>query len=380
MRINLISLAKDGNDKRGWSGTPYMVMKSLQSKGHKVHVMNFMPDSCPVLHRVVIKLFRCMSALTGKQYLYWFTDMFQKSLKRKYAKLNVPECDLTFVVGQSFFIPPMLPSKTPLVYLCDATFSAVENYYPEFSDLFSTVSRQGNRICRKALNGCSRIIMSSEWAKRHAVEDYGISPDKIEVVEFGANLENPMMGRIVKNYAGKKKFRILFSGVHWKRKGGDVAVECCDELIRLGHDVELIVAGVDVPASCQRDYIRPVGFLNKNVEKEYKEYVKIMEEADFLLFPSHAECSAIALCEAAGFALPVFAYRTGGLENYVSDGYDGFLLPESSRGKEFAQKIDEAIVKGLLNDMSANAAELYGRKLNWNTWAQRVDEIIDCKR
>ena len=222
--------------------------------------------------------------------------------------------------------------------------------------------------------------MSSAWAKRHAVEDYKISSEVIDVVEFGANLESDVMGKIVKDYAGKRKFTILFSGVHWKRKGGDVAVECCDELIRLDYDVELIVAGVDVPASCQRDYIRSVGFLNKNVEKEYKEYVKIMEEADFLLFPSRAECSAIALCEAAGFSLPVFAYRTGGLENYVSDGYNGALLNESSRGKEFASKIDEVIVRGQLNEMSANACTLYKTRLNWGIWAQRVDEIIDCKR
>ena len=379
MHINLISLAKDNNDKRGWSGTPYMAMKSLQSKGHEVNVINFIPDDCPIWHRVVIRLFRYLSAFTGKQYLYWFTDLFQKSLKRRYDRLNAPECDLVFVVGQSFFIPPVLPSKTPVVYLCDATFSAVENYYPEFSNLYGSVSRQGNRICRKALEGSSRIIMSSDWAKRHAVHDYDISPELIEVVEFGANLESEVMGRIVKDYTGKKKFRILFSGVHWKRKGGDVAVECCDELVRSGYDIELIVVGVDVPASCQRDYIRPVGFLNKNVEKEYKKYVKIMEEADFLLFPSHAECSAIALCEAAGFALPVFAYRTGGLENYVSDGYNGYLLDESSRGKEFACKIGEAITKGVLNDMSANACSQYRQKLNWGVWAQRVNSIVDCK-
>lgn len=377
MRINLISLARDANDKKSWSGTPYMVMKSLQSKGHMVQVLNFLPDKCPIWHRIIIKLFRYMHSLTGKQYLYWFTDMFQKSLRRQYGKLNVPESDLTFVVGQSFFIPPIMHSNVPIVYLCDATFSAVENYYPEFSHLLGFVSRQGNRICQKALSICDKIIMSSYWAKHHAVEDYKISPELIEVVEFGANLESDLMGQIIKSYTPKQKYKILFSGVHWERKGGDVAVECCDELIRLGYDVELIVAGVEVPITCQRDYMRLVGFLNKNVENEYKEYIKIMEESDFFLFPSHAECSAIALCEAAGFALPVFAYRTGGLENYVSDGYNGALLHESSRGKEFACRINEAITKCQLNNMSANARNLYKEKLNWSTWAQRVDEIID---
>lgn len=377
MRINLISLAKDSEDKKSWSGTPYMVMKSLESKGHIINTINYMPEYYPISHRVIIKYFKCISFITKKQYLYWFTELFQRLLKRQYAKLVVPECDLTFVVGQSFFIPPILPLKSPIVYLCDATFSAVENYYPEFSNLYISVSKQGNRLCKKALSSCHKIIMSSIWAKQHAVKDYNITPDLIHVVEFGANLENEMMGQIVRDYTNTKKFKILFSGVHWGRKGGDVAVECCDELIRMGYDIELIVAGVDVPVSWERAYIRPVGFLNKNIEKEYNQYIKIMSEADFLLFPSRAECSAIALCEAAGFALPVFAYKTGGLENYVVDGYNGVLLQEFSGGKEFAYKINEVIKRKLLNDFSANATNLYNHKLNWGAWIQRVDDIIN---
>ena len=294
MRINLISLAKDSNDKRSWSGTPYMVLKSLQAIGHEVNVLNYMPDKYPVFHRIIIRLYGVISRATGKKYLYWFTSLFQKLLKKRYSQLRVLESDLTFVVGQSFLIPPIIPCKTKLVYLCDATFSAVEDYYPEFSDLYKIVSCQGNRICREALLACDKIIMSSNWAKQHAVEDYHISPAKIDVVEFGANIVSVKMGSIERDYSNKQKYRILFSGVHWERKGGKIAVECCDYLISKGYNIELIVAGVDVPMSYERTYIRPVGFLNKNIEKEYVEYVRILEEADFLLFPSKAECSAIA--------------------------------------------------------------------------------------
>lgn len=376
MRINLISLAKDANDKKSWSGTPYMVLSSLQSMGHVVNVINFLPETYPVYHRILIKLYNLLGKLINKQYLYWFTNLFQRLLIRQYSRMSIPDSDLTFVVGQSFFIPPILPCETRLIYLCDATFSAVENYYPEFSRLYKSVSQQGNMLCKKALYACDRIIMSSNWAKEHAINDYHISESLIEVVEFGANLEASKMGQIKREYTNIKKLKILFSGVHWERKGGVVAVECCDYLIQMGYDIELIIAGVTAPAQYSRPYIRSVGFLNKNFSTEYDQYLKIMEESDILLFPSRAECSAIALCEAASYALPVFAYKTGGLENYVKDGFNGYLLPEASHGYDFAIKIDEAIRTSVLQELSDNATTLYRQRLNWNTWRNRVNTII----
>lgn len=377
MRINLLSLAKDANDKKSWSGTPYMVLKALKDMGHEVNVFYILPQKTPVFHKVLIKLYRLISILTHKKHLYWFSDIFQKELKKQCTKIQMPESDLIFVVGQSFLIPPLIPCKAPLIYLCDATYSAVENYYPEFSNVYMWNAQQANKICKQALINCNGIIMSSQWAKSHAVNDYHIPSEKISVVEFGANIESSMIGEIDKVYYHKKTIKILFSGVHWERKGGEVAVECCDQLVNKGYDVRLVVAGVDVPTKYQRDYIDSVGFLNKNNPEEYEKYVKILESTDILLFPSKAECSAIALCEAAGFSLPVFAYDTGGLSNYVKDGYNGRLLNLENTGADFADAIDYAVSFQLLKEYSDNARNLYKTKLNWKRWRDEVELIIE---
>lgn len=377
MNINFVSLAKEPEDRKSWSGTPYMVLKSLEKMGHCVSLLNYMPPIPPIFHRIIIKVYSLLGKITNKQYLYWFTNLFQRILKKEYSSTYIPQADLTFVVGQSFLIPTMLPLNTPIVFLCDATFSAVENYYPEFSNIFNVTSRQGNSICKLALENSSKIIMSSEWAKSHAINDYNIPADKISVVEFGANLTCSKIGNISRSYKEISRYRILFSGVHWERKGGRIAIECCDELVRLGYNIQLIVAGVDVPKEFQREYILPVGFLNKNNLTEYDEYIKILENAHLLLFPSKAECSAITLCEAAGFALPVFAYETGGLANYIHDGYNGRLLDIKCGGDAFASAIELAIRTGDIQRFSDNASNLYHERLNWGKWRSRVETIIN---
>lgn len=377
MRIRLVSLAKDITDKRSWSGTPYMVYNTLKKMGHSVTLMYYVPSVYPLFDRVMNKIFSFIGRLTQKRFLYWFSSLFQRSLKKEIKKCSKIDEDLIFVVGQSFLIPPLLPNDRPIVYLCDATFSAVEDYYPEFSNLFRFSSRQGNRICSKAMHSCCRIITSSHWAKKHAVTDYKIEPSSIDVVEFGGNIDCQEMGHIKKSYSNRKVYKVMFSGVHWERKGGRIAVECCDELKRMGYEIQLIVAGLEIPKLYQRDYVRAVGFLDKNDTHDYEQYISLLKEADFMLFPSKAECSSIALCEAAGFALPVFAYKTGGLDNYVKNEYNGYLLPYNSDGKVFAQKIHQAIYDGQLQRLSDNASRIYREKLNWTVWGEKVNTIID---
>ena len=50
-------------------------------------------------------------------------------------------------------------------------------------------------------------------------------------------------------------------------------------------------------------WVHNYGFLNKNNPAEYRTLIEIMKTQDIFLFPSKAECSSIALCEANAFGL-----------------------------------------------------------------------------
>ena len=105
--------------------------------------------------------------------------------------------------------------------------------------------------------------------------------------------------------------------------------------------------------------------------------ISIMREQDIFLFPSKAECSSIALCEANGFGLPCFVYDTGGTGNYVVNGENGYMLPLHCGGAAFAKKIIECIKNTELNKFSSGAVRRYKEVLNWNVWSEKVHKELD---
>lgn len=102
-----------------------------------------------------------------------------------------------------------------------------------------------------------------------------------------------------------------------------------------------------------------------------------MREQDLFLFPSKAECSSIALCEANGFGLPCFVYDTGGTANYIENGKNGYMLPIESKGIDFAKRIIITIRKQELDTLSEGAVRHYKEKLNWKVWSLRTKDILD---
>lgn len=145
----------------------------------------------------------------------------------------------------------------------------------------------------------------------------------------------------------------------------------------MGYDVTLHITGMIPPIQhSNKSFIKTYGFLNKNNQNEYLQIINLMKQMDIFLFPSKAECSSIALCEACGFGLPIFCYDTGGTSNYVINGKNGYMLPLSSGGKEFAHSINNCYKSALFNRLSIGSIEMYKTKLNWQKWTERVKEAI----
>ena len=249
-------------------------------------------------------------------------------------------------------------------------------YYDEFSNLLSFNIREGNIIEKKALTKATHIIHASDWAKQSAIIDYGIPNDKISVLEFGANITTQSF----KKYPKKDKtLHILFLGVDWQRKGGDIAIETCRILNTQGIKSMIHIIGpIEVPESCKDiPYIEFIGFLNKNNQCDYERIIQYMSSSDILLLPTQAECAGIVFVEASAYSMPIFTYDTGGISNYVINGINGYRLPLKSDSYEFASKIENCIKSGELSLMQEYAANLYKEKLNWAHWSKRFKKIID---
>ena len=302
-----------------------------------------------------------------------------KVFKQTLRQFDYSPYDIIFVPTH-LAIVNALPAdiKAKVVHLVDATVDSLMGYYTEFSNLWFHNCWEAHLLGKRAFLRSDMLIASSDWCKTNAIAQYGVSPDKVNVVEFGANIDIDDVPVLDKHFDSSKPLRIYWSGVNWVRKGGDVALECCKSLIDRGVNVEFHITGMrSLPDDITSlPWVHNYGFLNKNNPAEYRTLIEIMKTQDIFLFPSKAECSSIALCEANAFGLPCFVYDTGGTGNYVANGKNGYMLPLTAGGVAFADKIMECVDSDLLDSLSVNAKRKYQTDLNWNVWSEKVKKIL----
>ena len=373
-RIGFVSL-RSPHDRKSWSGTNYQLFRALQRVFDDVifveiprtrlmdqtrnlvnRVKSFLGDHGEVIQSVP------MSILYGREY-------------RK--AIVAAGCDVVFAPAASTEIA-YLNSPVPVVYLTDTTFEAMVDYYYPKSEVHAVSHWQANNIEGRALNRASAVIFSNDWAMKSAVEHYHADSRKMNVIPFGANLDNVPPADALNQGSKDRVCRILLVGRDWKRKGGQIALDAFDLLIAKHGEsnFELTIVGCAPSEPVDRPGLRIISHIDKNKPGGLERIEELYRTADIFVLPTQAECSAVAFCEAAAYGLPVVTTDTGGTATIVADGVTGALLPLESGPEQFAAKIEEFWRDPDLGRMRAQARQRYDEMLNWNSWAFKTREVI----
>lgn len=370
VKIGFISW-NDPNDRRTLSGTPYKICEQLKNIGCEIIWIRV---NRTYIYRIYNKVISVYNKFARKRIDASHSVIGASLQSSTIDDSLVSKCDIIFApfVSEALY---KLHTDKPIIYLSDATFSIMVDYY--FTNLTKCSINQGNKIEKTALNKATSIIVSSDWARNSVINDYHQPEGKVHVIEFGANIDEKDIIPHKYNYDGH--LDILFLGVDWKRKGGNIAVDCCRWLNDNGIPTTLHIVGIKHldNSIANLPFIDNAGFLNKNIPEQYNKLVSIIEMCHCLLLPTLAECSAIAFSESSANGLPIFSHDTGGVRNYVEDGRNGYLLPIGSTGKDFGNKIKNCLISGELEHLSETAKEVYKTKLNWQVWGSKVRGIID---
>lgn len=300
-----------------------------------------------------------------------FHDLVQRQLRQQ-------PCDVLFAPVASYELFGLV-GKTPVVYASDATFRLYRLHYrlsigPESEALLETMERRAIKMAR-------RLLYPSRWAADSARSKYGARSDNIDVVPYGANLDNvPRRSQILERipaYQSKKEVcRLLFVGRDFARKGGQCALDTLDRLNTRGVHASLTVVGTQ-PIGPSRSDVHVFPFLDKNNVEDAKVLRRLYLQSHFLLFPTRADCSPIALCEAAAFGLPVVSSDVGGIPDIVVPNCTGVLLPMSAGGQAYAEHIEQLWRDPVhYRSIVENARRRYDERLNWRVWAVDVADAL----
>lgn len=368
----------DARDVHQWSGLGYHIAQSLSDQNISLDYVGPLKDR--FIHKITRKSKRHYHELFGRRYLRDPEPLILRDYAHQVSqKLANSQSDIIFSVTSNAIA--YLETPKPIVFYADATFAGLNNSYPHYSHLCQETVRNWHRMEQLALQKSSLAIYASDWAAQTAINHYKADADKVKVVPFGANLESSWTLDEVKTAIEARPnhiCKLLFLGVDWFRKGGDVAFEVAKMLDDSGLRVELTIVGcqpvLDKPLP---DFVRPLGFISKSTQAGKGEIARLLAESHFLILPTRAECYGLVFCEANALGVPCVATSVGGVPTIVKKNVNGRLFDPAAGASEYSQYITDTFTNySRYQQLALSAFHEYQTRLNWSVAGKTIKGLL----
>ncbi len=360
--------------RSSWGATTDYIALALQKHCGDVHFIDPTNSKGRLIGKIIHKLSRLF---LKKNYLYNHTF----SLARRCSKVVAPQ-----LAGQSFnvIVAPsggteiaFLETDVPIVLIEDANFALLHDYYAEYSNLLERSAYEVDVLEKEALQRASLVLHPSETAVQATINRYGTDEQKVHAVPFGANFENVPSLEAVQAKKKSERCQLLFLGVNWERKGGDIAFQTLLKLEEMGVQAHLIICGCTPPARLSHERMTVIPFLNKSDPAQRVQLERWFETSDFFFLPTRSECYGMVFCEASAYGLPVITTNTGGVSGAVTNGENGFMLPLSAEAVDYAGVIAKVYRDDqLYAELVRSSRAAFDERLNWDAWGVAVRKLL----
>jgi glycosyltransferase involved in cell wall biosynthesis len=354
----------NASDIHNWSGLGYYISKALIDQNATLDFINQQEKSVGLMLNTKKVIYKIM----GKD-----LDLSREpSVVRKISLMTgsqiKPNTDIVF--SPSSIPIALLETKKPKVFYTDATFAGMIGFYEGFSKINPEAIKKANYLEQTALDSAKLVIYSSDWAANTAIKLYGASPEKIKVVPFGANIIcNRSLSDIkqISSNRSRDECNLLYIGVDWERKGGDVAVEITQQLNNMGLKTRLhLVGNNSIPIKVLPHFVTNHGFISKSAPDGKKKLDKLFSECHFLLLPTKADCTPVVFSEANSFGLPVITTDVGGIPSIISADVNGITFPLGTDLAEWSHYICTVFSNpSRYEELCLSSFAEYQNRLNW---------------
>lgn len=384
----------DAEDPNAYDGRGYYAPLSLKRQSVSVEYIG--PLQVPIMLRLFRKL------LTSRHRFLHDNRFVEPSNRRWYSSSNIPfifkdyarqiSRQLSRIGNVDIVCSGVNPCVQPLAYLeceqpiviwADATFASAIDFYPKYfrNNICEESISDIITIERAALSRCRLVIFSSEWGAQGAIKNYKLDLSKVKVVPFGANFEcNRNLDDIKKivDTRPQDKCKLLFVGLEWLRKGGDIALQVAKELNEAGLPTELTVVGcqpiIDEPLP---RFVRPLGRIS-NATKEGMDCLnELFAESHFFIMPSRAESFGHVFCEASSFGVPSLATNVGGIPTAVRNDVNGRTFSKDAGFEEYCAYISNLFSNySQYKNLALSSFNEYEVRLNWSVAGRTVKRLL----
>lgn len=365
--------SEDPTNKKVWSGTHYSIYRQLCTIGDVTILGPYHPQLRLFIAKFVNQFYL---KVLNKRYSYRHSVFISKGYANYFnKKLKENKYDYIVAPAGSAEIAH-LETDIPIIYISDGTFAGCLNYHDSLKNLTANSIKEGNIIEQNAIAKSKQVIVSSEWAKNSVINDYKASPDKVTVIPFGANFDQlPTFNEI--DLSLPTSWKLLFVGVYWENKGGEIAYNAFKILLEKGYDVSLTVLGCIPPSTFKHPKMTVIPFIDKNDMKGQQDLNTIYKQHHFLLLPTRFDCTPIVINEASAFGIPCLIANTGGVAGHLKENKNGLLVNYNDKGNDYAVKIAKLIDQPQeYIQLRKDTRKLYDELLNWDTWTDQLKKLL----
>ena len=342
-----------------WSGTPKHILSVLSKTNTVEWVGRDVTQGAFWHHRFL--------GAQEKFYVQDYADRIGRIVSETLCRGNYD-----VAITSSSTLLSHIRANIPIIFFTDAIFPVCQGVFFQFDSILESKVLP---IEKAALERADRILLCSDFVQQAVVRVHGIPEEKTEVLEFGANIPDPI--DVDAGNFDESTCRLVFVGRDWEWKGGQKVLDAFNALKRMGMRCQLTIIGCS-PAKLPDDpNIIVIKWLNKADAESMKIYDSILREAHFMVLPTKFDAYGIVFCEASAYGVPSIAANVGGVSQPIRDGINGILMSPDANGEDYA-----AIIYATLNDRERyksfriNSRHEFEHRLNWNLWGKRVNEIM----
>ncbi len=282
-----------------------------------------------------------------------------------------------FDLSHSFFTLPcgavslLLKYQFKLPYIVSLRGADV----PGYSDRFIFIYRFLLILIRKIWRNSRYVVTNSIGLTELATKT--LSTQRFKKIVNGIDIVHYERG--IRNCDDRKKeFIILCASRLSHRKGFVYAIDALPNLVKKYPNIKMIFAGGDggvmqnLKGHAQALGVRAfVEFSGRYIKKQAPD---IYKNADIFLMPSLNEGMSNNLLEALASGLPVLMTKTGGAEELVIDGKNGFLI-EKKNAKDIEQKIERFIKDDSLCEKMGIVSREIATEMSWKNVSDEYVEL-----
>lgn len=375
MRLLLLCEGDAETAHGSFSGSAYSLLTNLRMAGHTVHAAD--TDLLGIRRYLAAGVtFTPDRRRWGVRYRLGGIPFRLRSANAAAGIRQVRGIDAILQIGATF--APWGRGEVPYFLYCDSNIRMAERGTSSGQSQAASLNDQElNAVVRReaeVYQGATAVFTLSQRLRQSFIEDFGLAPERVHTVHAGPNLDVTLIPNRLGRPAGAAP-TILFVGVKFERKGGDLLLRAFELVRRVMPEARLRIVGprtldTSVPG------VELLGFLRKDVPQDWARLVEAYSDADVFCLPTRFEPFGIVFIEAMFFGLPCIGPDAWAIPEMIVDRETGFLVPP-----EDPDVLADRLLRLLQDPDLARAMGAAGRaraqsNFTWEKVARRMTDVM----